>query len=97
MRPPPKKMPKYVRAMAEAIMTYEHSIYDIPEPSTLEGILELRRYDMMCEGKDLAEMLGISNDELQAIIDGDHWPDISLLKVIREKLDIPADVILNHA
>lgn len=87
----------HIRAMAEAIMAYEQSIYEIPEPSTLEGILELRRYDMMCEGKELAKTLGISNEELQTIIDGDHWPDGSLLKVIREKLDIPADIILNHA
>lgn len=86
-----------IRAMAEAIMAYEQSIYDIPEPSTLEGILELRRYDMMCEGKDLAKTIGISDEELQTIIDGDHWPDVSLLKIIREKLDIPADTILNHA
>jgi antitoxin component HigA of HigAB toxin-antitoxin module len=86
-----------IRAMAEAIMAYEQSIYDIPEPSTLEGILELRRYDMMCEGKDLAKTIGISNEELQMIIDGDHWPDVSLLKMIREKLDIPSDVVLNHA
>ncbi|OJV21154.1 MAG: transcriptional regulator [Dyadobacter sp. 50-39] len=86
-----------IRAMAEAIMAYEQSIYDIPEPSTLEGILELRRYDMMCEGKDLAETLGISNEMLQTIIDGDYWPDVSLLKVIREKLDIPEDIVLNHA
>ena len=85
-----------IRAMAEAIMAYAQSIYEIPEPSTLEGILELRRYDMMCEGKDLAKTLGISNEELQTIIDGDHWPDISLLKVIREKLDIPADITLAH-
>ncbi|ACT95497.1 transcriptional regulator [Dyadobacter fermentans] len=85
-----------IHAMAEAIMAYEQSIYDIPEPSTLEGILELRRYDMMCEGKDLAETLGISNDELQRIIDGDHWPDVSLLNVIREKLDIPENLVLNH-
>ncbi|SEI80375.1 hypothetical protein SAMN05216327_10421 [Dyadobacter sp. SG02] len=86
----------HIHAMAEAIMAYEQSIYDIPEPSTLEGILELRRYDMMSEGKDLAEKLGISNDELQKIIDGDHWPDVSLLKVIREKLDIPQDIISAH-
>lgn len=85
-----------LHAMVQAIMAYEQSIYEIPEPSTLEGILELRRYDMMCEGKDLAETLGTSNEELQKIIDGDHWPDVSLLKVIRERLDIPADITSAH-
>ncbi|MCF0072105.1 helix-turn-helix domain-containing protein [Dyadobacter sp. CY261] len=87
---------QHIRAMGEALMAYEQSIYPIPEPSTLEGILEQRMYDMRCENKDLAQTLGISQEELEMIINGDQKPDISLLKVIREKLDIPADFILDH-
>lgn len=44
-----------IRAMGEALMAYEQSIYEIPEPSTLEGILEQRMYDMRCENKNLAQ------------------------------------------
>ena len=87
---------QHIRAMGEALMAYEESIYPIPEPSTLEGILEQRMYDMRCEGKDLAQTLGISQKELELIIWEDHKPDASLLKVIREKLDIPADIVLAH-
>lgn len=87
---------QHIRAMGEALMAYEESIYPIPEPSTLEGILEQRMYDMRCENKDLAQTLGISQQELEMIINGDQKPDISLLKVIRDKLDIPADFILDH-
>lgn len=87
---------QHIRAMGEALMAYEESTYPIPEPSTLEGILEQRMYDMRCENKDLAQTLGISQQELEMIINGDQKPDISLLKVIRDKLDIPADFILDH-
>lgn len=85
-----------IRAMGEALMAYEQSIYTIPKPKTLEGILERRMYEMRCENKDLAQTLGISQRELEMIIWEDRKPDISLLKVIRDKLNIPADFILDH-
>ncbi|WP_426292746.1 helix-turn-helix domain-containing protein [Dyadobacter endophyticus] len=87
---------QHIRAMGEALMAYEQSIYPIPEPSSLEGILEQRMYDMRCDNQDLAQTLGISQEELEMIINGDQKPDVSLLKVIRDKLDIPADFILDH-
>lgn len=86
----------HIRAMGEALMAYEKSTYPIPEPSTFEEFLERRMYDMRREGKDLAQMLGISQEELEMIINGDKKPDISLLKVIRDKLNIPDDFILDH-
>jgi len=87
----------HIRAMGEALMAYEEVVYPIPEPSTLEGILERRMYDMKRKKQDLAQTLGISQEMLEMIINGDQKPDVSLLKVIREKLDIPADLILDHA
>lgn len=87
---------QHIRAMGEALMAYEESLYPIPEPSTLEGILEQRMYDMRCENKDLAQTLGISQHELERIIYGEQKPNASLLKVIREKLDIPVDFLLDH-
>ncbi|MGN7886537.1 transcriptional regulator [Dyadobacter sp. 22481] len=87
---------QHIRAMGEALMAYEQSIYPIPEPSSLEDILEQRMYDMRCDNQDLAQTLGISQEELEMIISGDQKPDVSLLKVIRDKLDIPADFILDH-
>ena len=86
----------HIRAMAEALMAYEKNAYPIPEPSTFEEFIERRMYEMKREGKDLAQTLGISQKELELIIWEDHKPDASLLKVIREKLDIPADIVLAH-
>jgi antitoxin component HigA of HigAB toxin-antitoxin module len=86
----------HIRAMGEALMAYEEIVYPIPQPSSLEGILEQRMYEMRCENKDLAKTLGISQTDLEMIINGDQKPDVSLLKVIRDKLNIPADFILDH-
>lgn len=88
---------QHIRAMGEAIMAYEQSIYPISEPKTLEGMLELRMYEMRIEGKDLAQTLGISQEELEMILWEDLKPDEALLKVIKEKLDLPVDLLLNHA
>lgn len=86
----------HIRAMAEALMAYEKIVYPIPEPSTFEEFLERRMYDMKREGKDLAQTLGISQKELEMILWEDHKPDASLFEMIKSKLDIPVDLILNH-
>lgn len=88
---------QHIRAMGEAIMAYEQSTYPISGPKTLEGMLELRMYEMRIEGKDLAQTLGISQEQLEMILWEDLKPDEALLKVIKEKLDLPVDLLLNHA
>ncbi|HWV33511.1 MAG TPA: hypothetical protein VN038_27845 [Dyadobacter sp.] len=87
---------QHIRAMGEALMAYEKSIYEIPEPSSLEGILELRMYEMRIKHQDLAQTLGISQEELEMIMWEDKKADISLLNVIRGKLDISSEVISNY-
>ncbi|MGV3603298.1 MAG: transcriptional regulator [Dyadobacter fermentans] len=87
---------QHIRAMGEALMAYEQSIYEILEPSTLEGFLERLMYDMRREGKDLAQTLGITQEELEKITWDDHKADIALLNVIKQKLDIPSDIISKY-
>lgn len=86
-----------ILAMAEAIMAYERPTYEIHDPKTLEGILELRMYEMRLEGKDLAQTLGISQEELEMILWEERKPEAALLEVIKEKLDIPVELTMNHA
>lgn len=87
---------QHIRAMGEALMAYEKSIYEIPEPSTLEGILELRMYEMRMKHQDLAQTLGISQEELEMIMWEDKKADISMLNIIQEKLKISPEVILHY-
>nr|WP_295931269.1 transcriptional regulator [uncultured Dyadobacter sp.] len=82
--------------MAIAAQAYEMEHYYEEPPRTLEGIIELRMYEMKLEGGNLAEMLGIDEDELLAIINGEQAPSVTFLKAIYTKLNIPADFILQH-
>lgn len=51
---------------------------------------------MRHEGIDLAQTLGISQEELENILWEDQKPDILLLSVIQEKLKISSEIILNY-
>lgn len=53
-------------------------------------------YEMRHEGIDLAQTLGISQEELENILWEDQKPDILLLSVIQEKLKISSEIILNY-
>ncbi|SDG97049.1 HTH-type transcriptional regulator / antitoxin HigA [Dyadobacter soli] len=85
-----------LEAMALAIQEYEMEHYYEEPPQTLEGMIELRMYEMRQEGGNLAETLGVSEEELLGIISGEQAPSVAFLKAVHTKLDIPADFILQH-
>ena len=85
-----------IRQIALALQEYELETYPIPAPKTLEGMIELRMYEMKLKQKDLAETLGISPVKLSMIINGKQKPDIAFIKAIYHKLKVPADFILEN-
>lgn len=85
-----------LEAMALAAQAYEMEHYYEEPPRTLEGLIELRMYEMKLEGGNLAEMLGVEEEELLRIINGEQAPSVAFLKAVHTKLDIPADFILQH-
>lgn len=85
-----------IRAIGIALQTYEQGIYTIPTPGTLEGMIELRMYEMRLKQKDLAETLGVSPVKLSMILRGKQKPDISFIKALHTKLKVPAEFILEH-
>lgn len=85
-----------LQTLALAAQVYEHSLYTVPAPTTLEGMVELRMYEMKLKQKDLAKALGMSDTKLSLILSGKQKPDISFIKAIHTKLNIPADFILQH-
>lgn len=86
-----------LRTLALGAQEYEKSIYQIPAPSTLEGMIELRMYEMKLRQKDLAKTLNISDTKLSMILSGKQRPDVPFLKALYRNLGIPADFILEHA
>lgn len=86
-----------LRKLALEAQGYEKSMYQIPAPSTLEGMIELRMYEMKLRQKDLAKTLKVSDTKLSLILSGKQKPDVPFLKALYRNLDIPADFILEHA
>ena len=85
-----------IRAIDLALQTYEQGIYTIPSPGTLEGMIELRMYEMRLKQKDIAETLSVSPVKLSMILRGKQKPDISFIKALHTKLKVPAEFILEH-
>ena len=85
-----------IRTMALAAEAYEQEHYYIEPPRTLEGMIELRMYELKLKQKDLAKTLGVSGTKLSLILNGKQKPDISFIKAVHTKLNVPADFILKH-
>ncbi|MCE7067762.1 helix-turn-helix domain-containing protein [Dyadobacter sp. CY326] len=75
---------------------YELKTYPISAPKTLEGMIELRMYELRLKQKDIAETLGVTPVKLSMILSGKQKPDIHFLKALYKKLNVPADFILEH-
>jgi HTH-type transcriptional regulator / antitoxin HigA len=85
-----------LESMALAAQAYETEHYYEEPPRTLEGMIELRMYEMKLDGVDPAKTLGVDEEELLAIINGTQAPSVAFLKAVHTKLNIPADFILQH-
>ena len=79
-----------LRTMAVAAQSYEKSIYTIPPPSTIEGMIELKMYERRLKQKELAKLMGLSEPKLSQILTGKREPDIAFLKAAHQKLGIDA-------
>lgn len=86
-----------LRAMALGVQTYEESIYTIPAPKTLEGLIELKMYERKLKQKELARMLGIGEPKLSQIMNKKRKPDIAFLKAANKLLGIDGNVLLDFA
>jgi HTH-type transcriptional regulator/antitoxin HigA len=85
-----------LREMALAAQTYEKSIYTVPPPQTIEGMIELKMYERKLKQKDLAKLMGLSEPKLSQILSGKREPDVPFLKAAHVKLGIDASFLLTH-
>ena len=83
-----------LRQLALNAQTYEKSIYTIPAPTTIEGMIELRMYEMKLKQHQLAEKLGVSNAKLSLILNGKQKMDLNFLKAVHRVLKVDADFLL---
>jgi HTH-type transcriptional regulator / antitoxin HigA len=86
-----------LRSLALAAQAYEKSIYTIPVPKTLQGIIELKMYERRLKQKELAKLLGIGEPKLSQILKRKRPVDVAFLKAAHEHLGIDGNVLLEYA
>jgi HTH-type transcriptional regulator/antitoxin HigA len=86
-----------LRYLALAAQAYEKSIYTIPAPKTLEGLIELKMYEHKLKQKELAKLLGIGEPKLSQIMSKKRKPDVAFLKAAHEHLGIDGNLLLQYA
>jgi HTH-type transcriptional regulator/antitoxin HigA len=88
---------KELRALALEAQAFEQSIYEIPAPQTLEGIIELKMYEKKLKQKDLAKLIGMGEAKVSQILNKKRPPDVDFLKAVHQKLGIDGNWLLLHA
>ena len=86
-----------LRELALSAQEYEKSIYIIPVPKTLEGLIELKMYERKLKQKELAQLLGIGEPKLSQIMSRKRKPDVAFLKAAHEYLGIDGNILLEYA
>jgi HTH-type transcriptional regulator/antitoxin HigA len=83
-----------LRSLALAAQQYEKKTFKIPPPTTLEGIIELKMFEMKLKQTELAKRLGLSNAKLSLILNGKQKPDVAFLKAVHKELHIDGNQLL---
>jgi len=86
-----------IRKLALEAQQYEKNMYSIPAPKTIQGIIELRMYELKLTQSKLAKILGVTDAKLSQILNGKRDPDVRFLKAVHEKLKVDATFLLTHA
>jgi HTH-type transcriptional regulator/antitoxin HigA len=86
-----------LRTLALAARAYEKSIYTIPAPKTLEGLIELKMYERKLKQKELAKLLGVGEPKLSQIMSKKRRPDVAFLKAAHSHLGIDGNILLEFA
>ena len=81
--------------LAKIAQQYEKSVYTIKPPSTFEGILEMKMYELKLTQGKMAKKLKISDAKLSLILSGKQQPDIKFLKAVHESLGIDGNYLLS--
>ena len=81
--------------LAKAANEYESQHYVIEAPTTLNGLLEMKMYEMRLKQKEMAIKLNISDAKLSLILHGKQKPDLGLLRKMHTELGIDGNVLLD--
>lgn len=86
-----------IRELSLQAQSYEQSHFEIEAPTTIQGMIELKMFQLKIRQKELASKLHVSETKLSLIMNGKRKPDLSFLKSVHKELDVDADFLLEHA
>ncbi len=79
--------------LSEMVADYEELHYPI-EPPTFTEMIRLRMAEMNLSQKALAELLGVSPPRISEYMNGKAEPTLKVARLMHEKLDIDASILL---
>ena len=83
--------------ITKLIEDYEAIHYYMPfQPKTLVEMLELKMFELKLKQRDMAKLLGITENRISEVMNGKRKVNIDLAKRLNSKLNVDAQFILNH-
>ena len=80
------------------IHNYEKVYYPMPlKPQTITEMVERKMYEMKLRQRDLAKLLGVTENRLSEILNGKRKVNLDFAKRLHLRLNIDADFILKTA
>jgi HTH-type transcriptional regulator / antitoxin HigA len=83
-----------IRRLALQAQRFEKQHFDIRQPTTLAGVIEMKMYELRLNQTEVAKKLNISSTKLSLILNGKQKPDVAFLKMVHENLAIDANLLL---
>jgi HTH-type transcriptional regulator / antitoxin HigA len=87
---------KELQLLVNLAHNYEEKNYSLPMPKSLEGIIELKMFEMRLNQKEMAALLEVTPSKLSQILNRKREPDLSFIKNIYTKLHVDPKFILEH-
>ncbi|SFD02316.1 HTH-type transcriptional regulator / antitoxin HigA [Chitinophaga sp. CF118] len=87
---------KELQALVNIAHNYEEKNYSLPMPKTLEGIIELKMFEMKLNQKEMAELLEVTASKLSQILNRKREPDLDFIRNMYKKLHIDPKFIMEH-
>ena len=84
--------------LSHLVKAYEETHYPMPtQPTTLDGMIKLKMFEMNLRQKDLAALLEIEAPRVSELLRGKRKINMEVARQLYKKLGIPAEFILEHA
>ena len=81
--------------LSSQVQQYEQDIFSIEPPKTIEGIIEMKIYELHLKPNEMAKKLNVSNIQLEMIMNGIQKPDIYFIKQLHDNFNIDGNYLLS--